>query len=96
MIEKVWKKLFAFVVAGLLAVILASGECAAQASFQGLGDLPGGTFESRAYGVSADGNTVVGYSDSGSAEAFRWTAASGIHGLGFLPVSISANGHRHR
>ena len=43
------------------------------ASFQGLGDLPGGSFYSTAYGVSADGSVVVGLSGSASGpEAFRW------------------------
>ncbi len=29
--------------------------------FMGLGDLPGGSFHSKAFGVSADGSVVVGY-----------------------------------
>jgi len=54
--------------------------------FMGLGDLPGGTFESRAYGISADGMTVVGSSRSSAGEqAFRWSLAGGMSGLGFLP-----------
>jgi probable HAF family extracellular repeat protein len=56
----------------------------------GLGDLPGGVYESAAEGVSADGSVVVGGANSGSAtlsvaEAFRWTAAAGMIGLGDLP-----------
>ena len=44
----------------------------------GLGDLPGGSFHSAGYGVSADGATVVGHSQSASgAEAFRWTETAG-------------------
>jgi len=40
----------------------------------GLGDLPGGGFESRANGVSPDGSVVVGFSVSANGgEAFRWT-----------------------
>jgi probable HAF family extracellular repeat protein len=58
----------------------------AQASFQALGDLPGGTFFSAALGVSADGATVVGFSRSEASgaehEAFRWTAGGGMAGLG--------------
>jgi probable HAF family extracellular repeat protein len=39
----------------------------------GLGDLEGGFFESKAYGISADGTVVVGRSKSTSGwEAFRW------------------------
>jgi probable HAF family extracellular repeat protein len=60
--------------------------------FMGLGDIPGGRFYSAATAVSADGSTVVGYSESGvnnpggtpRYQAFRWTAASVI-ALGDLP-----------
>ena len=53
--------------------------------FSGLGDLPGGSFDSYAYGVSGDGSTVVGRSTSGSGnEAFRWTESGGMQGLGDL------------
>ena len=38
----------------------------AQASFQGLGDLPGGDFNSAAYAISADGSVVAGQSSSAS------------------------------
>jgi MYXO-CTERM domain-containing protein len=67
----------------------------------GLGELPGGNFESSAADVSSDGSTIVGRSDSGSGtEAFRWTAASGMVGLGDLPggdffsqaLGVSADG----
>jgi uncharacterized membrane protein/DNA-binding beta-propeller fold protein YncE len=43
------------------------------ASFQGLGDLPGGERSSVALGISGDGLVVVGYGHSAAgAEAFRW------------------------
>jgi probable HAF family extracellular repeat protein len=52
----------------------------------GLGDLPGGAFESYADAISDDGKVIVGESKSNAAlEAFRWTAADGMQGLGFLP-----------
>lgn len=58
-------------------------------SFEGLGDLPGGSFYSTARGVSADGLVVVGASSSDSSgrqnEAFRWTASEGMQPLGDLP-----------
>ena len=55
------------------------------AFFQGLGDLPGGDFKSAAYAISADGSVVAGQSSSASgSEAFRWTLAGGIVGLGDL------------
>ncbi len=48
----------------------------------GLGDIPGGGFESLAHGVSADGSVIVGagFADSGL-EAFIWDASSGIRNL---------------
>ena len=58
--------------------------------FMGLGDLPGGSFDSSAFGVSADGSVVVGGSESGfpgeadgyESEAFIWTQETGMIGLG--------------
>ncbi|MBB6051919.1 hypothetical protein [Armatimonas rosea] len=75
-------------------------------TFEGLGDLPGGEFRSVALAVSADGSVVVGNSTSGNVtgsnagEAFRWTRASGMVGLGDLPggffrssaTAVSADG----
>jgi probable HAF family extracellular repeat protein len=56
------------------------------AGMVGLGDLPGRTFGSFAYGVSADGSTIVGSSNGASGfEAFRWTESGGMIGLGDLP-----------
>ena len=52
----------------------------------GLGDLPGGAYESRRSAVSEDGSIVVGWSISASgSEAFRWSARDGMVGLGDLP-----------
>jgi probable HAF family extracellular repeat protein len=72
----------------LLALSLTASALAA--SFQGLGDLPGGIVFSVATGVSADGKFVVGYSSSTlsgttSYEAFRWSAETGMVPLGDLP-----------
>jgi probable HAF family extracellular repeat protein len=54
-----------------------------------LGDLPGGIFQSAAFGVSADGSIVVGQSTSSSGlEAFRWTSGTGMVGLGDLPGGV--------
>jgi probable HAF family extracellular repeat protein len=48
----------------------------------GLGDLPGGKCESIAFGVSADGGTIVGYASSEAGqEAFLWTRAAGMRSL---------------
>ncbi|MGZ4982731.1 MAG: putative Ig domain-containing protein, partial [Chthoniobacterales bacterium] len=66
----------------------------------GLGWLPGGRLFSQAYGISADGSTIVGTSDStAGTQAMRYTAAGGMTGLG-LPaganygraVAASSNG----
>lgn len=56
------------------------------ATFQGLGDLPGGGFWTDPLGISGDGTIVVGrVSSSLGLEAFRWTQESGMETLGFLP-----------
>jgi probable HAF family extracellular repeat protein len=64
----------------------------ASGGMQPLGVLAGAPAQtSRAYGVSADGSVVVGWSSSPNgnynyqAEAFRWTASDGMQGLGDLP-----------
>jgi probable HAF family extracellular repeat protein len=52
----------------------------------GLGDFPGGGFQSIAYSASADGSVIVGRSESASGtEAFRWTRGLGMVGLGDFP-----------
>ncbi len=55
--------------------------------FPGAAYLYGGGKVSEAHGVSADGSTVVGYgyNAEGDFEAFAWTPASGMTGLGFFP-----------
>jgi probable HAF family extracellular repeat protein len=55
----------------------------------GLGELPGGHSLSLAFAASADGSVIVGRSSSALApntfgEAFRWTAETGMIGLGVL------------
>ncbi len=65
--------------------------CTTPPCFQGLGDLPGGIYESSAGGIAAcplssDGTTVVGSSISQDGpQAFRWTPQTGMVGLGDLP-----------
>jgi probable HAF family extracellular repeat protein len=52
-----------------------------------LGAFPGGSSGdySDAFGITPDGNVVVGYASSADGyEAFRWTAATGLVGLGHL------------
>jgi probable HAF family extracellular repeat protein len=49
----------------------------------GLGDLAGGSFDSQANSVSADGSVIVGRGTSASgSDAFRWTSDGGMVGLG--------------
>jgi len=54
--------------------------------FQDLGDLPGGADASEANGISSDGLTIVGHSESlNGTEAFRWDSVLGLTPLGDLP-----------
>jgi len=63
---------------------------AGPASFTPLSDLPGGSFQSFAGGLSADGTVIAGWSTSAcplslcNSEAFRWQAGS-MTGMGFPP-----------
>ena len=81
-----------------LCVLLGCGVAlAGPVSFQGLGSLPGSTFDSQASAISADGTTVVGRSNY---QGFRWTAATGMVGLQIpgetvgpaMPTGVSADG----
>jgi hypothetical protein len=69
-----------------------SGGGTSAASFQGLGDLPGGTFESRLDMVSGNGAVVVGQSVSTNGfEPYRWTPAGGA-GSYTLKVLVTDTG----
>ncbi len=72
-----------------------------------LGDLPGGVTNSAGLAVSPDGSIVIGFGYPGTfddpytQEACRWTARSGLVGLGFPPgtrtslaYGLSADGNR--
>lgn len=88
---------FCRVIISMVAVSLSAltTSAAARQSFQGVGDLPGGSTASRANAVSSDGLVVVGRSTSANGtEAFRWTLGGGIVGLGdLLGVSFSSEAH---
>src|SRR5690606_20338492 len=77
----------------LLAVFIVTVNGFAQeATFESLGVLPGSQ-NSMAHAVSADGNIVVGQSESSlgpmsGTEAFRWNESEGINGLGDLPGGL--------
>jgi probable HAF family extracellular repeat protein len=47
----------------------------------GLGDLPGGNHSSTAYGISGDGNVIVGHSSGDPGGAFIWDEQHGIQHL---------------
>ncbi len=76
---------------GLVCAVAAE----AAISFQGLGDLPGGTEYSQASAVSSDGSVVAGYScvdvrqssdwPAYYEESFRWTRQAGMIGIGNFP-----------
>lgn len=69
----------------------AAWPAGADALFMGLGDLPGRGASSSSWGVSADGWTVVGGSQSIlDTEAFRWTMDSGMEGLGTTPNGVAS------
>ncbi len=55
-----------------------------------LGDIPGGSFESEAYGVNQDGSVVVGRGSASNSVAFRWTQSGGMVSLGILPKGLSS------
>jgi len=58
-------------------------QVALASHFTGLGDLSGGDYSSIARAVSADGSVIVGDSmRANGREAFRWTVATGMVGLG--------------
>lgn len=64
---------------------------AATFSFTPLGDLPGGTFQSLALAISADGSTVVGAGQSATGRmAFRWTTELGMAELGTTPGDVES------
>jgi probable HAF family extracellular repeat protein len=68
--------------------------------FMGLGDFAGGSFNSQAFGVSADGAVVVGAGVDASGQiGFRWTQAGGMvalpgfqSGSGAVAFGVSADG----
>lgn len=82
-----------FVAAVYLLCVSFSASASGQ-SFMGLGDLPGGDFESFPGNLSADGAFVTGRSQSvGSVnEAFLWTEVTGMIGLGMPPGSDTSRG----
>jgi len=76
---------FALGAVSLLATVLLSAPALGQPSFNGIGDLPGGPYQSFAEAISADGSTVVGQGrDADGSQAWRWTPSGGLEGLGHM------------
>jgi probable HAF family extracellular repeat protein len=83
-----------------LLLLVGGASADGGSGFQPLGDLAGGTFSSRAFGVSADGLVVVGVSTAATGDrAFRWTTTGGLTELAVLSGlssaranAVSANG----
>jgi len=69
--------------------VMAVTTTAHAAEIIGLGDLPGGRFDSMAFQISGNGKVVVGYSSSALSgsrkEAFYWTRETGMVAMGDLP-----------
>jgi probable HAF family extracellular repeat protein len=79
------RRMMLILVAVCWALPAVASQAVAEPKFMGLGDLDGALFFSEAFGVSGDGSTIVGRSDSTlGSEAFVWTEGSGIVGLGDL------------
>lgn len=81
---------FSSLVIAILSLSTIAGSAfsvrASDGFFMGLGDLPGGEFDSIAFAVSGDGRVVVGASvvEGSVGRAFRWTQAEGIQNLGTI------------
>lgn len=68
-------------------VALVSGMPAAATTYDltGLGDLPGGGYNSGAYDINNSGQVVGSSNGTNGPEAFLWDARTGMQGLGDLP-----------
>ena len=92
------KSVFYIIVFVIAVCLLTTVQVDAAPSFQGLGELAGGSFISIARGLSADnGSVVVGYSGIGgvsgqpdSYEAFRW---KDLNGNGIVDLDEKLDNH---
>ena len=85
-----------FVITVSGAVLLGDRTAAAQARLQGLGDLPGGVFDSVGYGIAGSGHVAfaAGSSVEGT-QAFRWVEGTGVRNIGgfnTIPFDASFDG----
>jgi Tol biopolymer transport system component/uncharacterized membrane protein len=76
----------------VMLVVAWSSTAGGTATIVGVGDLPGGAYESLVNGVSDDGGVVFGNSNVAApkSQAFQWTEEFGIEGLGVDPEGTSA------
>jgi len=67
-------------------VLLVAVSVAQTPAFYGAGDLPGGSYSSNLFAISANGRVAVGWSSSANGtEACYWTLETGLVPLGDLP-----------
>ena len=83
----------------LICGVVVSGSDAARGEaprLQGLGDLPGETFDSVGYGLSGSGRVAVAAGTGvNGVEAFRWVEGSGVRGIGgahTIPMDVNTDG----
>lgn len=77
-----------------IQLIFKSNKIYRSACFRGLGDLPGGIFESVPFGMTPDGRIVVGYSQSDQGQkAFKWESGV-MTGLADLPEGYNSSSAR--
>lgn len=80
-----------FLLVGVVVVAQSCLEAHAQVTFTPLGDLPGGTLRSAAFGVSADGSIVGRGTSALGEEALLWNDG-GMHKLRDLLIANGATG----
>lgn len=81
---------------GVLGIVAAAGSASAAFSFQGLGYFAEGTgsFRSTAYGISPNGQFVVGHAANGTnRRAFRWSASGGLENLGTISGGLDSRAY---
>ena len=84
---------FGFVATFVLSVTVSIQSTLAGASFQGLGDLPGGGFNSDARYLSPDGGTVLGVSSVSSGySSYWWTESDGMQTFSQFPTGDFSSG----
>jgi len=90
--DQIWTRAYSVSADGSVVVGYGRSEAfrwTSESGMVGLGDLPGGDFESVALDVRADGSVVVGWSETGvnRHEAFIWDEIYGMRNLGDVLVN---------